>query len=140
MSGGYFYGGRAADNDSNRKQLSAFILLAAGGMCLMNIGKNQLLMFLTSLGLNSLLTSTVSAFVLFTFPAFMLAAVFPYVLRMALTSVENSGKNSGSLIRHFDIWKHSWNLPKCDTINSSFWNNKYHLDACHCFDSDESLQ
>ncbi len=97
MSGGYYYGGRAADKDSNRKQLSAFILLAAGGMCLMNIGKNQLLMFLTSLGLNSLLTSTISAFLLFTFPAFMLAAVFPYVLRVVLTSVDNSGKTAGRL-------------------------------------------
>lgn len=95
MSGGYYFGGKAADRKCNTKTLSSYILLAAAAMCIMNLGKNQILLLFMSFGMNSLFTSTISAFVLFTIPAFMLAAVFPYALRMALTKVENSGKVTG---------------------------------------------
>jgi spermidine synthase len=95
MSAGYYYGGQQADKSQNHKRLASFVLLAAIFICLMNLGKNQLLMPLSSLGINALFTSSLAAIILFGPTAFLLAAVFPFALRLGLTNIEDSGKAAG---------------------------------------------
>ena len=95
MSAGYYYGGQQADKSQNSKRLASFILLAAIFICLMNLGKNQFLMPLASLGVHALIASSTAALLLFGPTAFLLAAVFPYALRLGLTNIENSGKAAG---------------------------------------------
>lgn len=95
MSLGYFYGGRRADGKKNPSEIAGFLLLAAATMCLMNLGKNKFLFLLGYMSLPLLAKSTLASLVLFGPTAFFLAAVFPYALRLTLTSVENSGEVAG---------------------------------------------
>jgi spermidine synthase len=95
MSLGYSFGGSRADRNANQHEIGRFMLLAALCIGLMNLGKNQFLTLLGSVHLPLLVKSTSASFILFGLPSFFLAAVFPYALRLALTSVTESGKLAG---------------------------------------------
>ncbi|MEZ4722643.1 MAG: fused MFS/spermidine synthase [Flavobacteriales bacterium] len=95
MSGGYYLGGQRADRGAKTNELARLILMAATFMCLMNLGKEFMLRQLIKLSWPLLVKSTLGSLLLFSIPAFFLAAVFPYALRLALTNIEDSGKTTG---------------------------------------------
>jgi spermidine synthase len=95
MSAGYFVGGREADKGAKSARLASFILLAAASMCLMNLGKGYVLRFISSMDSTIIFKSVTSSVSLFSLPAFFLAAVFPYALRLGLNDLENAGKIAG---------------------------------------------
>ncbi|GAB5539317.1 MAG: fused MFS/spermidine synthase [Salibacteraceae bacterium] len=95
MSAGYFAGGKWADHKQSISRIANLVLLAGIFIGLMNVGKNTLLVLTVGLPLSLLSKSIISSILLFTLPAFYLAAVFPYALRLRLNDVHDSGRIAG---------------------------------------------
>lgn len=95
MSVGYYRGGILADRGTSPNQLAGFLLIAAAAMAICNLAKNQVLMSLGGFDWPLIIKATSASIILFSIPAYCLAAVFPYALRMVLQHVENSGTVAG---------------------------------------------
>ena len=97
MSVGYYLGGRWADKSPTLKRLSYFLFGAALGIAITNILKNKALAILGSLAFPLIVKSSLASVALFSFPAFCLAAIFPYALKLILNNIEDAGKLSGRI-------------------------------------------
>lgn len=95
MSIGYVYGGKVADQNPYPGALGKLIFSGAVSILLMNLGKGALLSTIANWSIVLVLKSTIAAVILFSAPAFFLATVVPFILRIAFTEVENSGKVVG---------------------------------------------
>lgn len=91
MSLGYAYGGKQADKDTSPKTLGRNIFLAAIALLVMNLAKNAFLGVLNTVQFSLILKSILASIVLFTIPSFFMATVLPFVVRLALNKVDQSG-------------------------------------------------
>ncbi len=97
LSLGYWWGGRLADVQPNRRMLSKIILMSAAFVAFIAILKTAVLSFLQQQDLNIHLGSSTATLFLFAPPSVLLGMVSPYAVRLKMTEVAESGKTVGNL-------------------------------------------
>jgi spermidine synthase len=98
---GYWLGGRIADRRPEPRLLARIILLAAAALAITPFAARPILDVavrgLDALSLGSVVGSFFAALALFAVPVTALGAVAPFVVRLALTRVEEAGRVAGRL-------------------------------------------
>jgi spermidine synthase len=98
---GYWLGGRLADRRPEPRVLARILLLAAAMLAVTPFAARPILDVavrgLDALSLGSVVGSFFAALALFAVPVTALGAVAPFVVRLALTRVEEAGKVAGRL-------------------------------------------
>jgi len=98
---GYYIGGRLADRSPHRKTLYQIVVWGAFLSALIPLVARPILQFaaMSVSGLNAglALGSFLSVLALFAIPITLLGTVSPFVIRLAVTSVEEAGKISGQI-------------------------------------------
>ena len=101
LSVGYVLGGRWADRDPRRERLALLLLAAGMGIALIPFAARPVL-HLAARGMASLEVGlTVGPFIavliLFALPVTLLACVSPFVIRLSVGSVQDSGRTAGRI-------------------------------------------
>jgi spermidine synthase len=98
---GYWLGGRVADRHPEPRLLARILLLAAAALAITPFAARPILDVavrgLDALSLGSVVGSFFAALALFAIPITALGAVAPFALRLALSTVADSGKVAGRL-------------------------------------------
>lgn len=103
MSIGNIIGGRSADKHNNLDMLYFFIWIAALWIAIIPLIGKYIVIFVVFLLMmflpNNLLIigSTVSCLVIFSLPLIILGMVSPYLVKMGVSSMENSGRTTGEI-------------------------------------------
>ena len=98
---GYWFGGRLADRRPEPQVLARVLLLAAAALAVTPFAARPILEVavrgLDALSLGSVVGSFFAALALFAVPVTALGAVAPFVVRLAITRVEEAGQTAGRL-------------------------------------------
>lgn len=101
LSAGYWWGGRMADRSATTSGLGRLLLLAAAGLAAIPFAGRPFLDLaveaLQEISAGAAAGSLVAVLVLLAGPVFVLGAVTPYALKLALRRVEDAGTVSGRL-------------------------------------------
>jgi len=97
LSLGYYLGGKAADKNPNLEKLSSIFFLAAFFMSLTFIFKDILLVFLQLYVRDIKISSIISSLLLFAPASVFFGMVSPYVIRLRIVQLEDSGSIIGNL-------------------------------------------
>ncbi len=97
LSIGYWLGGRLADRKPEAKTLSLILLLAALLMAFTIFAKDFMLKVIASLSVYLEIKALIAAVVLFAPISVLLGIVPPFIVRLRITALENSGKIVGRL-------------------------------------------
>lgn len=97
LSLGYWLGGRWADRGASYTFLALILLLAGALIGLMNLFKDQSLIFITNYIRDIRWGGLSAALLLFSWPSILLGAVSPYAVKLKINSLENSGRTVGNL-------------------------------------------
>jgi len=94
---GYWWGGRLADRRRDYRLLAAILAGAACWIVAIALGKEIVLSSIAGGISDTRLAACVSTVLLFGLPSFLLAAVGPYVIRMQIQELDDSGAIIGRL-------------------------------------------
>ncbi len=101
LSLGYILGGRWADRDPRRERLAFLLLTAGAGIALIPFAARPVLHLATrgmaSLELGLVIGPFLAVLILFALPVTLLACVSPFVIRLSLGSVRESGGTAGRI-------------------------------------------
>lgn len=97
LSLGYYLGGRIADKQANYKILSIIILTAAGSVFLAAFSHQYFLYSISSLIHDLRLGSFIATLILFAPASVALGMVSPYVVKLKMQDLKNTGKTVGNL-------------------------------------------
>lgn len=97
LSLGYYFGGKIADNNPSRKNLSLIIFLSAVFIGLTALIKDYCLIFLQEIFLDVRVSSVMAALILFSPASVCLGMVSPYAVKLKMISLETSAQTVGNL-------------------------------------------
>lgn len=97
MSIGYWVGGKWADKNPHKNQLSSLILLGAIFTSVIPILETVVVKNFSLLSLDLVMVAFISATIVFGIPSFILATVSPYAVKLKDQEQENIGKLSGKI-------------------------------------------
>lgn len=97
MSIGYWVGGKWADKNPHRNQLSSLILLGAIFTSFIPILETIVVKNFSLLSQNLVIVAFISATIVFGIPSFILATVSPYAVKLKNQEQKNIGKLSGKV-------------------------------------------
>lgn len=97
LSLGYWWGGRLSDKKPEVKTLAFIIFLASLATCIVSFVNPFVLVILSSLKINIILTTVISTTLLFAPSSILLGMVSPYAARLSLVDIDTSGKTMGRL-------------------------------------------
>ena len=97
LSLGYWLGGKWADKGASYRFLSLILLVSGVLMGLMNLFKDQLLIFISAQISDIRWTGLLGALLLFALPSILLGTVSPYAVKLKINSLERSGRTVGNL-------------------------------------------
>ena len=97
LSLGYWWGGKLSDKKPEIRTLAFIIFLASLSTCIVSFINPYILVILSSLKLNIILTTILSSSLLFAPQSILLGMVSPYAARLSLVSINSSGKTMGRL-------------------------------------------
>jgi len=97
LSLGYWWGGRRADKNPDRRSLSIIIVLASFLVAGIAVTKSFVLDFLQDYTTNVHAASVIATVVLFAPPGILLGMITPYAVKLKMISLDKSGNTVGSL-------------------------------------------
>ena len=97
LSVGYWYGGKAADKDNPKNDLSLIITAAAVLIAVMTIFYKPVLDIIARGNLDLRLSAVIAALVLFSIPSALIGMVSPHLAKIRIDSLETSGTRIGRL-------------------------------------------
>jgi spermidine synthase len=97
LSLGYWYGGKIADKDNPKKDLSLILSVAAILVAAMTILHKPILELIASGNLDLRLSAVIAALVLFSIPSALIGMVSPHLAKIKVDSLDTSGAKIGRL-------------------------------------------
>ncbi len=97
LSLGYYWGGLISEKNASYKKLSVLIMGSAMWVFFVALTKEIVMDFVLKLVVDRYIQSILAASIFFGVPSFLLGAVSPYAVRLAISSVTHSGKIVGKI-------------------------------------------
>lgn len=97
MSAGYWLGGMLSDRRPRARVLFVVISVTAALFVLINLLKEDVLIFLMRQVINLKLNAVISSLLLFSVPSLLLGMVSPYAVKLKIQNIKSAGRTVGNL-------------------------------------------